>query len=337
MKKIFQGKQYLHHAAMRMKKEAHKKRIRKIWLNKIRKGLLGQKLNLKKDCIAPECFSIINNPNETLVFFDGVRRCFRKNIGVVFHLENVKEISADAILYMLSLLDNYGIKKKISISGTAPKDPVCNRIFTESGFYSYVYSRYTPKYDDKNILTIRNDVKIVGRVAAEVLAFVERKSSIPMQKYASMNIYTAILECMGNVRQHAYAEVASVRSRISHKWWLMALYDQKDGCVHFSILDNGFGIPQTLKRKLFEYVSMDSEVNLIKSALNGEFRSRTNLAYRGKGLPKIYSIYNAGLIKSLSIVSNHAFLDFSRERFFDKPQKFYGTLISWTINVGRKL
>jgi len=48
---------------------------------------------------------------------------------------------------------------------------------------------------------------------------------------------------------------------------------------------------------------------LIRSALKGEFRTRTKEVFRGRGLPLIKQVSDNNIIDELKIVSNYGYVD----------------------------
>jgi len=279
-----------------------------------------------KDCIAPEHFSITENPEGTLAFFDQVLKYLHAEYSVNLLLEPVRRITPDAILYLLSVLDMNKAKHGVRIKGSAPKDDFCKHIFLESGFYGHVISNYRPKHDGKDILEVRSHERVIGEIAHDVVKFANEKLKNSIPVLVRRKVYTTILECMGNTREHAYTG----REGYHPKWWLMAIHDDRTGSVSFAILDNGQGIPKTVKKKIFERL-FTSDHKLIVSALRGEFRTRTNEEWRGKGLPRILKTLEDRVISKLAIVSNHGFVHYGTDQFVDMKQKFVGSLVSWTI------
>ncbi|NKE71860.1 hypothetical protein [Candidatus Manganitrophus noduliformans] len=286
---------------------------------------------------APANFSLINNIDETLLFFDTVHYYSTKNQQkIYFDLSEVKELTTDAILYTLSRLEYYH-ERRVNIIGNNPNDETCDNMLLASGFYKYVYSQRVGKTpSDSNIYSIESGSTVLPQKAQEVKNFAARclnKSDLSDTR----SIYTTLIECMANTKHHAYA----ARS-LHSKWWLMASYDQNSKKIHFTFLDNGFGIPRTIRKKntekinekLREMVSKVVAVEsldaiLINSALKGEFRTQTSKAYRGKGLPRIYETAQQNKIDTLVIISRKGFVNSSSREVRPLKRIFYGTLLSW--------
>ena len=134
---------------------------------------------------------------------------------------------------------------------------------------------------------------------------------------------------MANTKNHAYNI-----TRKDQKWWLISCYDEDSKKVNFTFMDNGDGIPFTLRKNIIErffdpLIKKQNDGKLILSALKGEFRTRTKKHYRGTGLPKIFSYSKEKQIENLIIISNKGYVDCDSEQSKELSRKFFGTLLSW--------
>jgi hypothetical protein len=218
-------------------------------------------------------------------------------------------------------------------------DDKCNKIFANSGFYKYVYSKKRgPLHADPDTLSIESGSLVVPGKAADTKEFTKR-SLMKDESKDTKSIYTTLIECMGNTRQHAYKKGSGYA-----KWWLMASYDKESVRVHFTFLDNGYGIPSTIRMRFGEKIrsvfgKIVGEVpdsGLILSALNGEFRTRTGIAYRGKGLPSIFETARNKKIDNLIVISKKGYVGWKKSEKGELESielKFplFGTLLSWDI------
>jgi len=283
---------------------------------------------------APSNFSIVNNTNEMLSFFNDYYHYVREDKRIFFDMSEVSEMTEDAILYMLSRF-NYSEKflGHQYVSGNVPSNLKCQELLMESGFYDHVYYRGNKKAPSGKIFSIKTKQLVYGETAKEVIEFAKN--------YLNKNngnqlkgIYPILIECMANTRNHAYDRLTNPIAR----WWLVAMYNEKDISVHFTFLDNGFGIPRTIRKKPLEKLAgifrglKDTE--LISSALEGEFRTKTGFKWRGKGLPKIRSYVINGAIKNMQIISNNGYVFCEKDdmQTQELENRFYGTLLSWDIS-----
>lgn len=291
-----------------------------------------KKRNKRVELEAPENFSLINNIDETLSFFEAINHFIEKGKPVFLDISNIKTISCDAILYTLSRLDyNYKSHNGAKISGNVPKDNKCREILQKSGFLDFVNSKQTTIKNDPNIYSVQSGNHVIGEKAKDVRKFTEKKLKI---KDDDKIIYPILIECMANTKNHAYKN-----DSLHDSWWLMASYDDEKKCVRFTFLDNGLGIPYTVRKKFGEQIrekisnlsgiSALNDFMLIESALKGELRTRTKKRYRGKGLPKIKSTSDQSLIDDLTIISRKGFYNSNSKSSKQLNNIFYGTLLSW--------
>jgi hypothetical protein len=322
MKKLLQNPQYLKHS------QAIARRVLKRRQTALRQhvavGLLKPharfSFSSQLTLVAPKCFSLLQNASQMLDLFNEIRENCRKR-RIFIDMSNIEEMTCDAILYALSALSHYGPE----IWGNAPVDARCHELFVSSGFLTHMQTGIPLSPPNMNILSIQAGNDADGRRAKLVLDFVRKHfGSSPALGYRS--IYTTILECMSNTMDHAYAPSRG-------KWWLMALRDGNDSSrVRFTFLDNGKGIPKTVRRNfqnLVPTIMNPSDAGLIIAALNGKFRSRTGKRERGKGLPKINSLASTGAIANLTIISDTAYIAGGKGQTLPRP--FDGTLLTWEI------
>jgi hypothetical protein len=281
---------------------------------------------------APGSFSLIDNSEEMLRFFHDVNIYVEKERDIFFEMAAIENMTTDAILYMLSRFEYYKQHhRNYKISGNVPKNDECRNIFISSGFYKYVRASGTRGQSDANILTVQSASQVEPQIAKEVTHFArDRLGKRDMQ--ISKSMYSTMIECMANTKNHAYEMVGG-------KWWLMAAYRENFKTVHFTFLDNGLTIPTTIKKNLKEYLAniagtllpvvQTQDHRLIESALKGEFRTKTGVSYRGKGLPKIYEYSNNKNIENLVVISRKGYINLGTGSTQDLNEKFLGTLLSW--------
>jgi hypothetical protein len=132
-----------------LKRKQNKDRRRKLANQKINKEIFkakkGHYKGIRKrhkhlEIKAPTNFSLINNVEETLWFFDEIHSLIKKGKSIFLDLKDIKELTTDAILYMLSHIEYCKSRgKTVSFTGNFPSDEKCAKIFRTSGFFKYVY------------------------------------------------------------------------------------------------------------------------------------------------------------------------------------------------------
>jgi len=273
----------------------------------------------------PENFSLRNNVDEVVSYFSDLIKAFSRGDSVFINISDVKNISSDVILYLLSVLDIINQRHGIGrAKGNAPKDAKCLELLMESGFYDYVTHRGEFRTTNPNILRIRKSNLVMSNVAAEVIDFTTTHLRVK-QSSITRSIYNTILECMQNTRGHAYSN----KDHSSSQWWLIAQHDKNNGRVNFTFLDNGMGIPHTVRKKLWEKVLGGTDNKLITSALQGDFRAQSGDPWRGKGLPQINTYFKEKVIENLLIISNKGYINHEIGSIKDLVGFFNGTLLSW--------
>ncbi len=343
MKKVYLEDKWKKHSKNISKRELLKKQKRLRGYRKRHevpshyKGRSILKRGGKAILTAPENFSLLNNVEETLEFFDVVTKYITENKNIYLDIANVKNITTDSILYMLSNIEYCRtLHRRANISGNAPSDAKCNEIFLSSGFYKFVYAKDPGiiRSVNKNIYSIESGHHTLVDKAEGVIYFTNKRLGRELASNSTVT-YPILIECMTNTHNHAYNETFG----LYNKWWLMASYDADLSRVHFVFLDNGLGIPKTIRKNFKERVielfgnlvlkNAVDDVGLICSALRGEFRTRTGDSYRGKGLQKIYDSMRANSINDPTIISRRGYVNCSSLSGTELNKTFHGTLYSW--------
>jgi hypothetical protein len=283
----------------------------------------------KYEIPVPEVFSLVTNVDEMLMFYKTIYAYAQEKKGIFLDMSKIRQISVDAILYTISVFDH--LEKSLHFTkfgGNFPNDEYTHQVLLQSSFFNYVKANFKFDPDDSDILSVKSGQLVRGKVAQQVINF--GKAQLGRVGDASTrSMYATLIECMVNTGHHAYEK------RLPNwKWWLMALPDRDKRKVHFAFLDNGRGIPVTVRKnfrervlQLFGNTAMDSR--LIQSTLEGEYRTRIKNKWRGKGLPKIYSYSKNKLIENLRIISNHGYVECDNDQSMELRDKFHGTLLYW--------
>jgi hypothetical protein len=287
--------------------------------------------------IAPQKFSLHLNPEETLSFFSDIEAKVCTGHPVNFDMAQIEELSIDTIMYFLASLKRWrNAKYSCGFKGSVPSNDRCRKLLESSGFFNYVKSSHT-----RTDLTYQSDVVQISNgqnadtaIAKKICDFTMRKLQRKRQDIRAL--YDMIIELMSNTKQHAYVGQCQVRD-----WYIFVSSIPDERVVRFIFLDTGEGIPTTVRRTGFEYMTAiishgpfrpigTSHTTYIQSALEGKLRSRTGKRHRGKGLPKIYSFYNRKYISKLTIISNRGY--YAEGRTEDMTQGLKGTMFYWELS-----
>lgn len=276
-------------------------------------------------------FSIRNNPNETMQFLDGIQTSFLKDMPVYVDISNIQDMTVDALLYLLALIDNMKYKKiPFHVAGNLPRDTEVRKIFIQSGFLNYVKTNTNTVSNTEDCIQIYDGRDVDSSIAKDLCSFAMNK--LGKGRLDFKNLYNIIMEIIINTKQHAYDRKSNLP-----KWYAYARY-YNDG-IDFSILDTGLGIPSTVRKNFTEKLNLlivklpivkTSESKLLESVIDGEFRTKTKERYRGKGIPMVAEQCKNKYIENLTIVSNSGFVTIGHNTK-DLTTPLKGTLYYWRI------
>lgn len=287
------------------------------------------------EVVVPEDFSLIHNTEEVIRFFNNIKSLIRgkkPNTNIFFDMLNVKRITIDAIMFLLALMDNLrSIKhKNYSFSGNEPSKTTANKALCESGFFDFVNTKTNHVTKSSYKVSIKSSNRHRPDIIKNICQFINNNTSY--SRIETSFIYVLIHEMMLNTKNHAY--ITKSKTQILNRWYcFVELLKNK---VKFTFLDTGAGIPNTIKSKLLDPIT--TETNMVLSALNGRARTRMDATNRGKGLPKIKNILEEGKIRKINIISNKAYCilcnNNDKINILRKEQKISikGTIFYWELD-----
>ncbi len=114
-------------------------------------------------------------------------------------------------------------------------------------------------------------------------------------------------------------------------------HDAIRNIVSFSFVDLGVGILASARLRAlvqtFKILGISTSHSILTTVLNGEVESRTQVPYRGKGLPKLAKSRDRGQVERLVILANRAYVERGvDDRCRDLKKAFPGTLVYWEIH-----
>lgn len=283
---------------------------------------------------APENFSFFSNPNETLEYISSIQKAVLDGYPVKIVMEPIKKLSIDAIMYFLAILKRLKLSGvNYSFVGSMPDEQDSNQLLRISGFLDYVHtrSRRADLNRESDVVKIISGKTANPKTAKKMCDFVISK--LGLKRPNTFRLYKILMELMANTKQHAYF---LNRYETIHEWYIFVYYINDRNTVRFIFLDTGSGIPSTIRKKGWESAKaafgIGSHTDYIKSALEGDYRSRTGELFRGNGLPTINSFCQEGYIKDLTIISNKGYCADHRQK--DMSLDLNGTLFYWEMSHG---
>ena len=335
----------LHRNEKNLKRRTRKKKAKKAALTRAiqynTKAKAAPNYNVKEKRVefkVPLNFSFIDNPEETVQFFNGIIRFITnsQNFGkrIYIDISRITNLTIDALMYLLAIVNNMNenFRNKFSFSGNEPSSPEICKLFKESGFYSFVKRiGNTPLSQNADTVQIVSGNNSNPEVPKQLIDFIISKTNLT--KIDLKFLHVIMVELMANTHKHAYNNSVLLPS-----WYCFAEYKKDENKVAFTFMDTGEGIPSTVRKNFGEkldILKLKGESKYVISALNGDFRTSTAMHYRGQGLPKVRKFCSDEKISDFRIITNKADVRCLPQdyRSSDMELPLRGTLFYWTINL----
>lgn len=287
----------------------HKRYSLRRWFHELDRRYLKQRKRSGKNLdrkearfVLPSNFSLLDNFEAVVEKFKKIKNKILSpdftSKTVYLDMKDVTHVTVDALMYLLVFIKN--LKEQIvsfeSIRGNLPSNEDCSKIVKQSGFLKYLQTNARSEFSRDNVQIYAGD-QIDGEKIAEVCSFVQGKFGSGM--IGTKKLYGSLGEIIGNSNEHAY------EGEKQWKQWIVYA-EHVDSIIKVVVLDTGAGIIKTMKKKgIFEKIDFISDhVFLLKSALEGNYRSKTKLSYRNKGLPSLRKKALDNILKNLVLFSN---------------------------------
>lgn len=298
---------------------------------------------------APTNFSLIDNTEEMLRFIALLKQAFVKRKKVYVKLHNLKSMTDDAIVLLLSNVLEFR-NAKIEFNGSRPNDTSIARRLEKSGFFDIIYGNRKDAYWNKGeSFSINKDKSMythaTKNVDSELTSELIENSAEYLfgEKRRCRGVQRIFLELMQNTNNHA--------SRHSGEkyWWVNISLLKNPKRIGFSFIDYGMGIFTSLNSKGTN-AKFYNWINKIRSLCNpedhhevlrlmmlGDFHNTvTGHPYRGKGIPGIYNEIAKGSITKLVIISNDAYANTQDNDYHKLHHSLQGTFVYWELDASCK-
>jgi hypothetical protein len=277
---------------------------------------------------APKNFSLIENSDEMLDFFNRIQSTMQQQFTPFLDLSGLQSLTPDSIIALASNLEDWVERFGIGISGNEPIAQPLADVLGRSGFYDHVDVDRVKTVPDRGMIQRKKDRRVDSPVASRLVEFAA--ASVGCSP-AMSPIYGTLIECMGNTFDHAHK---SRRGR--EYWWASVYFDEPTRTAHFTFLDNGVGIfrSRQLRRieKLRHIVGLPEQPRILQEIFEGKLASRTGVPYRGRGLPRIYKNVQRGRLTNVIVISNRVRADLAKSEFTSLKNNFSGTLFHWELS-----
>ena len=304
--------------------------------NRLHKGIV-----VKDKIVAPVDLRFIQNPSETLVFFNSLRN--RNNISeynkrryIEISLYKVEKIDFATISILKSIFGEYS-HLGVAIRGNYPKHVDCRKKMEESGFFKGMTDNRGGDILTLNpVGTYHKFEKAGGKLIDEHFEKIEKVSEEAYSHLYNSEGYfdeleTILKEIAGNAVEWG---------RAYNREWQIGFF-KSEGKVTITVTDLGKGIIDSLfiseKLKVIDFLFLRSKLDVLNRAFERKYGSFTQEPNRNRGLPMIKNFSDEKFLKNLYVCSNEAFIDFekrSNSRLLNTNfERFNGTFYQWELSL----
>ena len=288
--------------------------------------------------VSPSNFSLVDNTDEVVAYINDCRSLLNKKKKVIMDIENVQNLSPDAIALLVACANDAHFSGKYGkLSGNAPNDPKLLKLFAESGFYKFVSSSKLMKSaqkQDVNLLHKESHFQVQPEIAKQACLYGTKHVFSSTEPFS--DLYEMIVEAMSNTNNHANKKQAGTT-----KWWLYT-YNDPDGKTCYSFIDLGVGIfdslPVSKYKKVTNWIGISHNVDLVQDLLDGKIKSREIIDnnIRGKGIPQIARNSQQNVFGRAYIISNDVKINLKTRDAEKLKNNFQGTCLYWELIKDQK-
>lgn len=297
---------------------------------KIKKG--RQLKKLQTELKSPEDFSIINNTEEVLAYFNNVKAHFKRDENVTFDISEVKKLSSPTIALMVASIHEPNFVRDCVAKGNEPSDPELRRLFQRSGFYDFVQSSRIFKDEQDGILHKETHQKVVPRIAKYAVDF---GTKYVLDKATPLDsLYEILIEMMSNTNNHADLHIKG-----SCYWWLYVYNNPERKVTSYTFLDLGVGIFKSAAvsnflKNMARGTVFYPNTRIAEDLLAGKIKSRAEIDadIRGKGIPQIVDNAQESYFGEFYIISNDVKMNLKTMEITGLKNPLSGTLLYWELS-----
>lgn len=278
---------------------------------------------------------LIKDPNSALRSFNTAYSFYHRGFNVEYDLSDVQVFSPESIAVLAASIASTDFTNNRNSTGNLPQNFIVANAFRQSGFFDHVNSTNLKPASNTTagvLLHKVTDYKVETQIARSTCEFVMRKSGI---RYVDdmEPLYVTLIEAMQNTNNHASNSILK-----KYDWWLYRSEDKYRGLLHFTFLDIGVGVfnsltVMNLKEKLLKAAKLTANVDLVEDLFAGRIKSSTGRMDRGKGIPQIHNSAKEEIFEEFFILTNDVLVDLKTDKKTQLTEEFHGTLYYWTIRI----
>lgn len=319
---------------------AHKRHLRAL-----RRGRRPSTQPYRRETIvvAPRDCRLVENASEVIGFVDRIRQAKRRSRSPYLDLARVDSLSPDTVQLLHSTMKDPRLPSAPS-HGNVPMETSAARLLMSSGFFDDVE---VPPAGLKDVtpsgrMKQRTSTKVEPETANELVRLAETTLGKLVCRQAS---YRTLSEAMNNTRHHASSPLGRSSEASGPKkheaWWASVYCDRKRGIATFTMIDNGIGVVESIKRRrlihLFHALGLRSEAEIVEGLFRrGVIGSRTKQSNRNQGLPFMLQDLEEGRIRNLVFITNGVMLEVGTWRSTPLERAFSGTIVRWEAEAASR-
>lgn len=292
----------------------------------------------------PRQMDFTDNMEETIVFLKRLREVIIYSDFSEVMLDHSKTIYVSpesAVCYFAELkrsLAHCHKRKRVRIN--YPSDPDVAGLLCDIGLYEeFSIRKPSNRVQDaaRKFFRVVPGNQTEARMADELIRHLENQVDFP--PVARKRLVGALIECMDNVKNHAYRN-ESVTPEFKGEWWMAGFYDTSLRQVALVFLDQGMGIPTTLREKwtvrIKSLVGL-TQARLIRYAVQTGVTRRSSRRH-GNGLPSLKGFidelpeYAGGFLRVVSNRGDYTYCKHASESVTENQVEFDGSLLIWSIH-----
>lgn len=299
---------------------------------KIRKRKQAKKKSVRLS--SPTNFSLIQNTDEVLGYFELAKKYLNSNENVTLDISNVANLTPESVTLLVASINHEQFIKNGIVTGNAPSKPKLNKLFTESGFYDHVRTNRRFKKDVNGLLHKETHQKVEPLVAK--LAVLRGLKHVFATKKVDLGVmYDILIECMSNTNSHA-----DLKREGTYYWWLYVYNDPEKNIAIYTFLDLGIGIfksaaVQGFLNKTRKAAGLYPHINIVDDLLAGNIKSRVkkDREIRGKGIPQIVTNAKSDYFRSFYIIANDVKINLKTGERQQLQHSLNGTMLYWELEA----
>ncbi len=281
---------------------------------------------------APNNFSLINNTDSVLSYFEEVKKGLKSGKNVTLDISKVDTLTPDTVALMVACINDADFTAGSKIRGNAPEKLELLKLFTQSGFYDHVQTNKKFSKGEESLLHKETHQKVEPLVVKDALLRGKRHVFGDEDQDLGL-MYDILVECMSNTNSHA-----DLQGEGTCFWWLYVYNDPNRRVTTYTFLDLGVGIFKSatvegLIKKITKGTMLYPNIKLVDDLLSGKIKSRAKAdrEIRGKGVPQIVDNAQASYFGSFYIIANDVKINVKTKERQQLEHSLDGTMLYWEI------